>query len=191
MDKLDFKNVVKDTAFLFFLGILSVLVSCSSNPNKAKEIETNLEKSQNVGAGLKLGLNDKGEMITQKKVEMAQVLSQLQTQVAELELDIYGEETLGRAGLYGVLQECLDKAVETKNGGDGKLRRLPERAVLVPLEDHGQTKIGLDEKENLVSVSEEFLLDRIKRYEYYRAGYLKQKDDFKDRIRICKAELKK
>jgi hypothetical protein len=136
-------------------------------------------------------LNEKGEMITRKKVAMNEALAELQRDVNELEIDIYGDETLGRSGLYGVLSECLDRSVEKKNGGDGKLKRLPEKAILVPPEEATQVKIGLDENNKLVSVSEEYLLTRIHRYQTYKAGYLKQKEDFKERIRICKADLKK
>ncbi|HND86395.1 MAG TPA: hypothetical protein PLU50_11325, partial [Pseudobdellovibrionaceae bacterium] len=137
---------------MFLVFLVLILSSCASNPNKAKEVQTEMENPSEVGAGVKVGLNEKGEMITRKKVAMNEALAQLQQDVNEMEIDIYGDETLGRSGLYGVLSECLDRSVEKKNGGDGKLKRLPEKAILVPPEEATQVKIGLDENNKLVAV---------------------------------------
>lgn len=173
-----------------YLVLLTLFVcACSTNPHKAKEIETNLEHKEDAGQGVTLGLNKDGEMVTQKKMKMVDYLRILQREVYELEYEIYGNRELGRKGMFGALTDCLDEARSKKLGGDGKASALPQKSVLTSAEDFQFSKIGLDEKKELVAVTEEFLADRIKRFEGYKANYNQQRDDFEDRLRICKASL--
>ncbi len=175
---------------LKYLILLILFVgACSTNPNKAKEIETNLEHKEDAGQGVTLGLNKDGEMVTQKKMKMVDYLRILQREVYELEYEIYGSRELGRKGMFGALTDCLDEARSKKLGGDGKASALPQKAVLTTTEDFQFSKIGLDEKKELVAVSEEFLADRIKRFESYKLNYNQQREDFEERLRICKASL--
>lgn len=157
-------------------------LGCATNPNKAKEAKTVLEGQQDVGGGVNIGRNDKGEVVTTRKQKLADQLRDLQNEVYSLEADIYGHEQYGRKGLYGVLQECLDK--------DGELKRLPSKAVLTKSEDKVGGKMVIDEQKNLVNVSDEYVLDRIKRFEGYKDRYQSQKDDFEEKLRICSAKGK-
>ena len=50
-------------------------------------------------------------------------------------------------------------------------------------------RIQIDEKKELVAVTEEFLLDRTKRFENYRSNYIEQREDFDEHLRICRALL--
>lgn len=159
-----------------------MLAGCKSNPHKAEETKTALENQQSVGAGVDLGRNDKGEVITQRKEKLADQLKNLQTGVYGLESEIYGHEKYGRKGLYGALKECMDKK--------GELRRLPSKAILTKQEDKFVGKLVIDEKKDLVNVSEEYFLDRIKRFEGYSDGYEKQKEDFEEKLRVCENTTK-
>ncbi|PWU16210.1 MAG: hypothetical protein C5B49_10860 [Bdellovibrio sp.] len=154
-------------------------MACATNPNKAREEKTALEHGEDVGGGVQVGQNSKGEVMTSQKQKLADQLRDLQKGVYELEAEIYGYEDYGRKGLYGVLQECMDQK--------GELKRLPTKAVLTKNEDRFNGKMVIDEQKNLVNVSEEYFLDRIRRFENYRDSYEKQKEDYEERLRICQA----
>jgi hypothetical protein len=51
-------------------------------------------------------------------------------------------------------------------------------------------KIGLDEKDKLVGVSEEMLKDRIVRFRGYKTVLQKRQDEYEDKVAICKNELR-
>jgi hypothetical protein len=51
-------------------------------------------------------------------------------------------------------------------------------------------KIGLDEKDKIVGISEEFLKDRIERFRGYKKLLEKRQDEYEDKVAICKTELK-
>jgi hypothetical protein len=51
-------------------------------------------------------------------------------------------------------------------------------------------KIGLDDKKQLIGVSEEFLKDRIERFKQYKLVLQKRQDEYEDKVEICKTELK-
>lgn len=159
------------------------LSGCASNPHKAEEAETQLKNAEDVGANVSVGQNDSGEVIASRKLKLADQLRDLQREVYELEYEIYGNDKLGRKGIFSVLRECMDKG--------GEVKRMPSRAILTKAEDKYGGKMVLDEKKNLVNVSDEYFLDRIKRFEGYKDGYEQQKDDFEDRLRVCKAGASK
>lgn len=182
------------TGVLIYLA----LVSCANNPNKADKIETELEKSQQMGAG-QMGLNDKDEMVFRRKVKLAGYLRDLQQEVYDLEAYIYGNSALGRPGQYGALRECRDYARSKNLKGDGKVSPMPKKLVLTIKEDPTITdilnktrdgKIGVDEKKEVVAIADEYILDRIKRFESHKVNYLKQKDQFEEDLRICNADIK-
>lgn len=155
-------------------------LGCATNPNKATEAKTVLEGQESAGAGVNIGRNDKGEVVASRKQKLADQLRDLQTDVYNLESDIYGHEQYGRKGLYGVLRECYDK--------DGTLKRMPSKSVLTKSEDKIGGKMVIDEQKNLVNVSEEYFLDRIKRFEDYKERYESQKEDFEEKLRVCSAK---
>lgn len=159
-----------------------LMVACSSNPHRPTEQDTTLQNAQDVGGGVTVGQNEKGEVVTSRKKKLADQLRDLQRSVYQLESDIYGHPEYGRPGLYGVLKDCYDK--------DGELKRLPGKAILTKKEDRIDGKMVIDENKDLVTVSEEFFLDRIKRFEDYRERYAAQKEDFAEKVRICQAKQK-
>ena len=172
-----------------FLGLsiaVLLLANCSSNPHKAEEIETNMEKKQEVGGGAELGIKD-GNMVVQKKVIMAEELRTLQYDVYGLEDRVYGNRKYGSLGIYGVLRTCRSELSDKKNGGDGKL--IWTEPIDRVTEKEEDLKIGIDEKEQLVGVSEEFLKDRIERFKKYQKILRGREDEYEEKLSICKAEL--
>lgn len=160
------------------LVLVAVLAGCSSNPHKAEETNTKLKNAEDVGQNVTVGQNDSGEVVASRKLKLADQLRDLQRETYELEYEIYGNDKLGRKGIYTVLRECYDKG--------GELKRLPSRAILTKNEDKFGGKMVLDENKNLVSLSDEYFLERIKRFEGYKDGYEQQKEDFDDKLRTCK-----
>lgn len=175
-------NLVTGAAFLI-LGSFSI--GCATNKHKAKDVETEMEKSQTVGEET-VGVKD-GNMVVQKKLEMNEALRRLQNEVYELEDRVYGNRKFGSKGLYGTLKDCRSEAVSKTLGGDGKLRWTEPVDRVTDKED--QWNIGFDEKDKLVAVSEEFLVDRIDRFKKYRQVLMKRQDEYEEKLEICDAEV--
>lgn len=171
-----------------FAGVcaLALLTACASNPHKAEEIDTAIEKKGQVSGDTSVGVKD-GNMVVQKKVNMAEELRRLQYEVYEMEDHVYGNRKYGSLGLYGVLRDCRSKISDKKNGGDGKLKWTEPIDRVTDKED--EFKIGVDEKEQLVGVSEEFLKDRIERFRGYKLVLQKRQDEYDEKVAICKTEL--
>ena len=163
------------------------LSACASNPNKAEKIETKIDNKGVITGDTSVGVKN-GDMVVQRKVLMSEELRRLQYEVYELEDHVYGNRKYGSLGLYGVLKDCRGQLAEKANGGDGKLLWTePLDRVTDKEEDF---KLGLDEKSQLVGVSEEFLKDRIERFRNYKMILQKRQDEYDDKVAICKNELK-
>jgi hypothetical protein len=178
-------QALKFSAILITLQLL--FTACASNPNKAKEIETQMENAAQISGDTQLGVKD-GNMVVQKKVLMNEELRKIQYEVYELEDRVYGNRKYGSLGLYGVLRDCRAQLSDPKNGGDGKLKWTEPIDRVTDKED--EFKIGLDEEQKLVGVSEEFLADRIKRFKGYKSILMKREDEYEEKVSICKTELK-
>lgn len=169
------------------ISIELLFTACASNPNKAKDIDTKVDNSQQISGDTVLGVKD-GNMVVQKKVMMNEELRKLQYEVYELEDRVYGNRRYGSLGLYGVLRDCRLQVTDPKNGGDGKLKWTEPMERVTDKEE--EFKIGLDEEKKLVGVSEEFLADRIKRFKGYKAILNSREDEYEEKVAICKAELR-
>jgi len=170
------------------LGLAAAsLAACSHNPNKAEKIDTTIEKGSKLSGEETVGVKN-GNMVVQRKVEMNEELRRLQNEVYELEDNVYGNRRYGSKGLYGVLKSCRTDVTDKRNGGDGKLAWTEPLERVTDKED--EWKIGIDEKEKIVGVSEEFLKDRIERFRGYKNVLMKRQDEYEDKVAICKAELK-
>lgn len=177
---------MKSIAILLTVLLFSVM-GCKSNPHKAKNIDTEMEKSAHVTGDESLGVKD-GNMVVQKKVAMNEELRKLQYEVFELEDRVYGNRKYGSKGLYGALKACREEAVSKKYGGNGKLM-WTEPADRVT-DKESEFNIGIDEKDKIVGVSEEFLKDRIARFMKYRQTLQKRQDEYEEKLEICDADLK-
>jgi len=169
------------------ISIELLFTACTTSPNKAKDVQTTMENSSDVGGETSLGVKD-GNMVVQKKVQMNEELRKIQYEVYELEDRVYGNRKYGSLGLYGVLRECKLQLSDSKNGGDGKLKWTEPLERVTNKEE--EFKIGLDEEKKLVGVSEEFLVGRIKRFKGYQNLLNNRQDEYEEKVNICKAELK-
>jgi hypothetical protein len=174
------------TGFLTLLAALS-FVGCKSNPHKAEKIETEMEKTQDVSGGEKIGVKD-GNMVVQKKVQMNEELRRIQYEVYELEDRVYGNRKYGSKGLYGALKGCREELTSKKLGGDGKLMWTEPSERITDKEE--EFNVGVDEKEKIVGVSEEFLKDRIARFKKYKQTLTKRQDEYEEKLEICDNDLK-
>lgn len=166
-----------------YVLLFLVLSSCASNPNKATHIDTEIDSKGQISGDTLLGIKD-GYMIVQKKVLINEELRRLQNDVYELEDHVYGNRKYGSMGLYGVLRECR---FNVSAATDGKIMWTEEINRLTDKEEN--FTIGLDDKDKLVGISEEFLLDRMSRFKSYKSVLEKRQDDFDEKISICKLQL--
>ncbi|MCB0390833.1 MAG: hypothetical protein KDD58_06075 [Bdellovibrionales bacterium] len=174
------------TYIFSLICVASFLVGCATNPHKARKIETEMEKTANVSGDTNLGVKD-GNLVVQKKVQMNEELRRLQNEVYSLEDKVYGNRKFGSEGLYGSLKTCRKKVTSKEYGGDGKLMWTEPIDRVTDKED--EWEVGIDEKDKIVGVSEEFLLDRIKRFKGYKRTLQKREDEYKEKLEICDAKL--
>jgi hypothetical protein len=104
-----------------------------------------------------------------------------------LEEQVYGNEAFKTLGLYGVLKDCRLQLTDKKNGGDGKLIWTEPLDRVTSKEE--EFKIGVDEHDKLVAVSEEFIKDRIARFKEYKSLLTKRQLEYQQKVDICTAEL--
>ncbi len=166
-----------------------LLASCSSNPNKAERINTEIDKKESLSSETSVGVKD-GNMVVQRKVMMVEELRKLQNEVYSQEDRVYGNRQYGSLGLYGVLKTCRLELADKKNGGDGKLIWTEPIERVTEKEKDEALKMGFDEKNKLVGVSEEYLKDRIDRFRQYRNVLEKRQDEYEEKLTICQADLK-
>lgn len=171
---------------LGLITLVAFLGACASNPNKAKEIETEMERNEKVSGDTKLGVKD-GNLVVQKKVLMNEDLRRLQNEVYSLEDRVYGNRDYKSEGLYGALKKCRAQLSSKKMGGDGKLTWTEPIDRVTDKED--DFTVGIDEQDKIVGVSEEFLMDRIKRFKGYKQTLMKREDEYKEKLEVCDTEL--
>lgn len=170
------------------MGIsLILLTQCKSNPHKAEKIDTEIKSHGQVSGDTAVGVKD-GNLVVQKKVQMNEELRRLQIEVYSMEDRVYGNRKYGSLGLYGVLRQCKSDLSDPKNGGDGKLKWTEPLDRITDKEE--EFKVGIDEKDKLVGVSEEFLKDRLDRFKGYKKVLMSREDEYEEKVEICKAEMK-
>lgn len=181
---------MKLSTFLIVVTSLSLALlatGCAGNPNKAEKVDTQIEHNAPVNSETQVGVKD-GNLIVQKKVLMHEEVRRLQNEVYSLEDRVYGNRQYGSLGLYGVLRQCRAEIADKKNGGDGKLIWTEPVDRVTANED--EYKIGIDEKDKIVGLKEEYLKDRIERFRGYRNVLEKRQDEYETKVEICQAELK-
>lgn len=177
----------RESLVIGFLAVLALsIVGCQSNRHKAEKIETKIERGQEV-SGETLGVKD-GNLVIQRKVEMAEEVRRLQNEVYGLEDRVYGNRKYGSKGLYGALKDCRIQQTSKELGGDGKLMWTEPLERVTDKEE--EFRIGIDENDKLVGVSEEFLKDRIDRFRKYRATLQKRQDEYEEKLDICDAAVR-
>lgn len=178
-------NAAKVTSLCLGLGLAAT--ACSHNPHKAEKIETKMEREQTMPADEKVGVKN-GNLVVQKKVEMAEELRRIQYEVYEMEDKVYGNRKYGSKGIYGSLKDCRTKLASKDLGGDGKLMWTEPAERITDKEE--EFTVGIDEKDKIVAVSEEFLNDRITRFRKYKQTLQKRQDEYEEKLDICDAAIK-
>jgi hypothetical protein len=166
-------------------GLILGLAACSHNPNKAEKIDTAM-KNEGTVTGETVGIKD-GNMVIQRKTLLTEELRDIQYEVYGLEEQVYGNEAFKTLGLYGVLKDCRLQLTDKHNGGDGKLIWTEPLDRVTSKEE--EFKIGVDEHDKLVAVSEEFIKDRISRFREYKSLLTKRQAEYQQKVDICTAEL--
>ena len=173
--------------YLIGLMLMASLAACSHNPNKAEKVDTKLKNESALNTEESVGVKH-GDMVVQKKVAMNDELRRLQYEVYELEDRIYGNKKYGSKGLYGALKDCRAEGVSKKFGGNGKLTFTEPIDRVTDKED--EWNVGIDEQDKIVGVSDEFLKDRLARFQKYRQTYSKRQGEYEEKLEICDADLK-
>lgn len=171
---------------LFLIVAVFTLASCRTRPHKAEQLDTKMDQAATVSGQQQVGVKN-GDMVVMDKIQMSEKLRDLQNAVYALEDRVYGTRKLGTLGLYGELKACKRKQASRQLGGSGTLVWSEPLDRVTDKED--EMKIGLDEKKDLVGVSEEFLKDRFQRFQGYKTILQKRADDYQHQIESCKAEV--
>src|SRR5690606_24805551 len=108
--------------------------------------------------------------------QISEKLRDLQNAVYSLEDKVYGTRKLGSMGLYGELKACKRKLASRQFGGSGNMMWSEPLDRVTDKED--ELKVGVDEKKQLVGLSEEFLKDRLQRFQGYKTILQKRSDEF-------------
>ena len=170
---------------LLFIGVCSLMAACAS-PHRAKKIDTQMKSSEQVSGDTMLGIKD-GNMVVQKKVQMNDELRRLQNEVYQMEDRVYGNRKYGSKGLYGALKTCRLKLTNKKHGGTGQLMWTEPIDRVTDKED--EWRVGVNEEDKIIAVSQEFLLDRIQRFKGYKKRLQKRQDEYEEKLEICDAAL--
>lgn len=170
------------------LAVLALLfVSGCVSKHKAKDIDTTVEMSAPVRSDSVVGVKD-GDMIYRRKVAMNEELRRLELDVYDLEAKIMGgPRYLDNRGLYGVLRDCRVQLGDVNNSGDGKVRWTEKREYVTPDDDY--SAIGVEDKKQIVGVSEEFLKDRLERFKNYKKVLETRQDEYETKVKMCELEL--
>lgn len=169
-----------------FLTVLTV-ISCSSK-KKIESVNTEMEDKTQINSTTAVGKNNSGETVIQEKTKLVDYLVELERQVYTLEETIYGNKAYGNIGKFGSYENCATE-LQKKTTGKWGMIEMPEKIILTKL-GQPKKKTGMDEKKNLVVLSEEEITARIKRFEDYKDSYEKQEDWFGVEIKNCNLKLK-
>lgn len=163
---------------VLFLG------ACASNPHKATELDTKIEKTEIAGADAVVGIKD-GNMVYQKKVLLGEELRSITVAAREMEAKLYGgPRYFDNNGLIGTLKNCRAKLSSLKGE---KLQWTEKRDYVIP--DSENIKMGIDETGSLTGVTEEFLKDRLERFRGYKNILSQRTDEMDDKIAACNSEV--
>lgn len=166
------------TAAVLFLG------ACASNPHKAVDLKTSVEKAEAAGSDAVIGLKD-GNMIYQRKVLLGEELRSVTVAATEIEAKLYGgPRYYDNNGLIGALRNCRAKVSSLKGE---KLQWTEKRDYVIPESDN--IKMGVDEKGTLTGVTEEFLKDRLERFKGYKTILSQRTVEMEDKIAACNVDL--
>ena len=172
--------------WIFILGLV-VITGCSSK-KKIDKVDTEMEDQTRINSTTSVGKNSTGDTVLQEKTKLVDYLVDLERQVYTSEETIYGNRSYGNIGKYGALENCMTE-LQKKTTGKWGMVELPEKILLTKM-GGPKKKTGIDEKKQLVVLSEEEITSRIKRFEDYKQAYEDQEDWFELEIKNCNLKLK-
>lgn len=167
-----------------------VLAACSSK-NKAmtdKNVISEKKKSEAVGERTIVGVDEDGKIVSQESVKLSEYLRSLHSQTKTKQDELFGSNRFGTRGLYGKLEDCVEKAQ-----GKGQNVQLSMQRELVikdtKLGDIYDEKVGYDEKGELVALNESKLRDRIRELESYRDQLVEKENKLIREIKSCETKV--
>ncbi len=137
---------------LTLLSLLALTLSCSSNTEKVKEIDTKLDVRGKVGDS-KLGINDDKVAVIQEERQAQDELMIQESVNMRLQDDANHEE--------GELKECLKYMADPRLGGNGKLPDVPDVSSLKNDESVNE-QFGVTEDGKLKVVKKTSFVERLK-----------------------------
>ena len=170
-----------------FIGLMMTLSSCSSK-KKLEALDTEIKDKTAINSSTLIGKNNSGDTVIQEKSKLADYLLELEKQVYTSEETIYGNKSYGNIGKYGALENCMTE-LQKKTTGRWGMVELPEKVLFTKL-GAPKKRAGIDEKKQLVVLSEEEITARIKRFEEYKQTYEDQEEWFDVEIKNCALKLK-
>ncbi len=155
--------------------------------NEVKDLDTQMEKKETIKGDESVGIKDDKFRI-QKKVMLAEELRRLENVTYGMEYEVYGNRDYGTKGLYGAYRDCKTEENSVDLGGDGKMSPIEPPAPVI--NEETKLNFGLDEKGDMVGVSEEYLSERIDRFKKYRKILKKRRSEYETKLRICENNIK-
>jgi hypothetical protein len=149
--KNQFTNIHGLIAFSAVL-LAGAISGCSSNPNKAKDLDTKLDTKGAIG-GEQIGLNDNKEVVIQKQANTDAELRELGWKEYDLEQKIHSDHEL--------LTQCREELADPRLGGSGNMTEIPEIDTMkTPAQ--AKEELGITENGQLKLVKKEFYMERLK-----------------------------
>jgi len=171
-------------ALSLFSFLSLVLAGCTSD--KVKDVQTELKHQEASSKDTTVGVNEDGNMVVQRNVNLAKELRRLEQQVKETEDRVYGTRAYNTTGLSGKLKKCA----ATKPEGEQKkfevdpLDRLSDTDHDLNLAEDREA--GVDTKTGkLIVQSEEKLSAKIKKLTKYRLKLTEKEDEIQTKLARC------
>lgn len=173
---------------IIFLGLTIFCLGACSSKKKIESVNTQMEDESRIDNKTAIGKSQSGDTVVQEKVKLAEYLLELERQVYSSEEEIFGNRSYGNIGKYGSLENCMTE-LQKKNTGRWGMVELPEKNLLTKM-GGPKKKAGIDEKKQLIMLSEEEITSRIQRFENYKQTYENQLEWFETEIKNCNLKLK-
>lgn len=177
-----FTNVLGDQQVKHCIAAIlfaTTVVSCASNPNEVKTIDTSIDVRGNVGDS-KLGVNKKQEAVIQQERQAQDELSIQEAVNLRLQDDLNHEE--------GELKECLKYLADERLGGNGRLPEMPDVSNL-KTEDNVDEEFGATEDGKLKVVKKTFFVERLKNARSYEKSIRAMTKVLKTQNEQCQMKL--
>ena len=175
------KNLVRICS-VFYAAFCAVLIlsGCSSNPNKAKDLDTKVD-AKGAYHGEVIGLNDNKEVVIEKQQNADAELRELGWKQYDLEQKIHTD--------HESLTRCREELADPRLGGSGNMTEIPEIDTMKTV-SQVKEELGITENGSLKLVKKEMYLDRLKAERDYVEA-LKQEQKTIDKFRSnCERDMK-